>query len=169
MTFELALDRGDHFTDAQRDARTWVFCDHLGAGCLAIHFKILLFREAEVLEALLTCHRDHVTFVDEQLGFGPTQMIAAVSTYEATTAHVPAGDVPAPAEQPFDRLRLGSITTARAASMTSASPPLPRLNRPGARTRRSWAISASMTVGGNIGFPARRSNGLPGARRKIVH
>jgi len=66
------------------------------SGCFAVRFKILPFTEAEVLAALLTCHRDHVAFIDEQLGVTPAKALSAATA---------PGDVPAPAEQPFDRLR----------------------------------------------------------------
>jgi len=49
------------------------------AGCLAIRFKILPFTEAELLRALLTCERDHVAFVDRELGQVPARVIAAHS------------------------------------------------------------------------------------------
>jgi hypothetical protein len=44
------------------------------AGCLASlasRYKILPFPEAEILEALLTCERDHVAFIDRELGLVP--------------------------------------------------------------------------------------------------
>ncbi len=37
------------------------------AGCLAIRFSILPFSEGELREALLTCQRDHVAFIDQEL------------------------------------------------------------------------------------------------------
>jgi hypothetical protein len=38
------------------------------AGCLAIRFKILPYTETDVLRSLLICQRDHVAFVDRELG-----------------------------------------------------------------------------------------------------
>ena len=75
------------------------------AGCLAIRFKILPFTEAEILEALLTCERDHVAFVDRELGLASAK---AISTHRVPTA-IPqqpalAGAV-VPAAIPFDRLK----------------------------------------------------------------
>ncbi len=36
-------------------------------GCLASAHHILPFTEAEILEAVRTCHRDHVAFIDNQM------------------------------------------------------------------------------------------------------
>jgi hypothetical protein len=66
------------------------------AGCLAIRFKILPFTEAEILEALLTCERDHVAFVDGELGHVSPR---AISTHRAPTPIV------VPSGSPFDRLQ----------------------------------------------------------------
>jgi hypothetical protein len=38
------------------------------AGCFAIRFKLLPFNFAEMLEAVLTCERDHVAFIAKELG-----------------------------------------------------------------------------------------------------
>ena len=38
------------------------------AGCLAIRFKILPYTETDVLRSLFICQRDHVEFVDRELG-----------------------------------------------------------------------------------------------------
>jgi hypothetical protein len=76
------------------------------SGCLARRFKILPFSEPELLEALLTCHRDHVEFIDRELGFVPTRAIAAPSAQGgavATPTAIPG--VLAPAERLFRRAR----------------------------------------------------------------
>ena len=44
------------------------FATIYAAGCAAIRFKILPFTEADMLEAVLTCERDHVAFVAKELG-----------------------------------------------------------------------------------------------------
>jgi putative DNA primase/helicase len=74
------------------------FATVYAAGCLAIRYKILRFTETELLDAVLTCHRDHVAFIDQELGVA------------GTPANAP-GSVAAPAglvvvtEQPFARLK----------------------------------------------------------------
>jgi hypothetical protein len=75
------------------------------AGCLAIRYHILPWTEAELLAALLTCERDHVAFVDQELGVVPA---CAISTHRGPTA-IPqqpalAGAVVS-ATTAFDRLR----------------------------------------------------------------
>ena len=82
------------------------------AGCLAIRYHILPFTEAEILAALLTCQRDHVAFVDQELRFVPARFFSAQDAISAhgapTTAIVQqpalAGAL-VPATTPFDRLR----------------------------------------------------------------
>ena len=59
------------------------------AGCLAVRFKIFPFTEAEVLEALLTCHRDHVAFIDEQLNIPAGSRPAIIRGPTATTTREP--------------------------------------------------------------------------------
>ena len=75
------------------------------AGCLAIRLKIFPFTEAEVLAALLTCHRDHVAFIDEQLKTPPGSRPALIRSPMATTAGEPIAPAVVPAPTPFDRLR----------------------------------------------------------------
>ena len=76
------------------------------AGCLAIRFQIFPFTEAEVLEALLTCHRDHVAFVDEQLSTSPGIRPAIIRGQAATTTQAPIKSAAAvPVTTPFERLR----------------------------------------------------------------
>jgi hypothetical protein len=72
------------------------FATLYASACFAVRFKILPFTEAEVLEALLTCHRDNVAFIDEQLGATPAKALSA--------AIAPAAAV-AVAQQPFARLK----------------------------------------------------------------
>ena len=74
-------------------------------GCLAFRLKVLPFSEAEVLEALLTCHRDHVAFIDEQLRAAPGWGIPALRSQSVAPADVPSAEVPEPAEQLFNRVR----------------------------------------------------------------
>jgi hypothetical protein len=115
------------------------------AGCLAFRYKILPFREPELLAAIMSCHRDHVAFVDAEVAGAPGWGMAAPDIQGAATG-VSANDVP----RPLSRASLGcgasSTTTTRAASSTSASQALPWLARRGARMRPSLGTSASMTV-----------------------
>ena len=48
------------------------FATVYAVGCLAIRFKVLPFTEAELLAAVLSCHRDHVAFVDNEVAGGPS-------------------------------------------------------------------------------------------------
>jgi hypothetical protein len=60
------------------------------SGCLAFRFKILPFTEAEILKALLTCHRNHVAFIDQELGVTPLRSIAAQGAPQALVKAIPA-------------------------------------------------------------------------------
>lgn len=73
------------------------------SGCLAFHLKVLPFTEAEVLEALLTCHRDHMAFIDHELGFSAGT--PAPSVQGIATGGLAIAAVPDPAELLFDRAR----------------------------------------------------------------
>src|SRR5208283_357130 len=44
------------------------FATIYAAGCAAIRFKIFPFTEAELLEAVMTCERDHIAFIAKELG-----------------------------------------------------------------------------------------------------
>jgi hypothetical protein len=68
------------------------------AGCLAISYNILPFAEAELLDALLVRLRDHVAFIDNELG------IAAAPANFSGAVRAPAATI-APAQQPFDQLK----------------------------------------------------------------
>jgi hypothetical protein len=75
------------------------------AGCLAVRFKIFPFTAEEVLEALLTCHRDHVAFIDEQLRIPAGTRPAITHSPTATTTREPIAPAVVPAPTPFDRLQ----------------------------------------------------------------
>ena len=81
------------------------FATVYAVGCLAVRFKIFPFTEAEVLEALLTCHRDHVAFIDEQLSIPAGSRPAIIHGATATTTREPIAGTVVPAPTPFDRLR----------------------------------------------------------------
>jgi hypothetical protein len=44
------------------------FATVYAAGCAAIRFKIFPFTEAELLEAVMKCERDHIAFIAKELG-----------------------------------------------------------------------------------------------------
>jgi putative DNA primase/helicase len=44
------------------------FATVYAAGCAAIRFKTFPFTEADLLEAILTCERDHIAFIAKELG-----------------------------------------------------------------------------------------------------
>lgn len=64
------------------------------ASCVAIRFKILPVTEADMLEAVLTCERDHVAFVAKELGGavapGANRVAASAprTPYEALKAYL---------------------------------------------------------------------------------
>jgi hypothetical protein len=71
------------------------------AGCLAARFKILPFTETELLEALLTCERDHVAFIDRELGVVPARAISAHGAPPAITEQPAITGVVMPATTPY--------------------------------------------------------------------
>jgi hypothetical protein len=80
-------------------------------GCLASALKILPFTEAEILEAVLTCHRDHVAYVDERMAAhglrfdavaGVTRATQAPTSTESRTSF--AGPAK-PGKLPFERIK----------------------------------------------------------------
>jgi len=75
------------------------------AGCLAIRFTILPFTETELLEALLTCERDHVAFIGRELGVLPARAMSAYGAPTAIAKQTAITGVAVPARTPFDRLR----------------------------------------------------------------
>jgi len=81
------------------------FATIYASGCLAIRFEALPLTKQELLAALLTCERDHVAFIDQEV---KELGLLVMSTPGAPTAILPqpalAGAVVA-APTPFDRLR----------------------------------------------------------------
>jgi hypothetical protein len=67
------------------------FATIYAAGCAAIRFKILPFTEADLLEAVMTCERDHIAFIANELG-------GAYALDASPTA-------PAPPRTPYQALR----------------------------------------------------------------
>jgi len=62
------------------------FATVYAVGCLAIRFAILPFTEAELLAAILSCHRDHVAFVDNEVAGGPRWSVDAAAAPEFVAA-----------------------------------------------------------------------------------
>jgi hypothetical protein len=64
------------------------------AGCFAIHFELLPFSRGDLIDAVLTCERDHVAFVAKQRGGAFTRGASQVATtaprtpYEALEPYV---------------------------------------------------------------------------------
>ena len=85
------------------------------AGCLAIRYKILPFTEAELLDAIISCHRDHVLFVDAELKLAGVPVMpapnaqrpflgqSAIATPTAIAAQTTIAGIAVPAEQLFRR------------------------------------------------------------------
>ena len=90
------------------------FATVYAVGCLAIRLKVLPFTEDELLAAILSCHRDHVAFVDREVAGGPSwtvdvagaQVVAAAgSAPNPTSGAVAPAAALVPVLTPFDRLR----------------------------------------------------------------
>jgi hypothetical protein len=73
------------------------------AGCLAARYKIFPYSETEMLDALWICQRDHLAFVDQELGLVPARAVSMVGASTAV-AQPPALAGPATATS-FERLR----------------------------------------------------------------
>jgi hypothetical protein len=81
------------------------FATVYAVGCLAIRLKVLPFTEDELLTAVLSCHRDHVAFVDNEVAGGPEWSSMAARAPDV----VDPGSVPKPiagpaTTTPFERL-----------------------------------------------------------------
>jgi hypothetical protein len=81
------------------------FATVYAAGCLAFRYRILPFNEAELLAAIMSCHRDHVAFVDAEVAGTPGRGMATPIAKAPAAERAAIGGLPAPVEQPFDRLR----------------------------------------------------------------
>jgi hypothetical protein len=70
------------------------FATIYAAGCAAIRFKILPFTEADLLEAITSCERDHIAFIAKELGgvyaldAGKTAVNTPRTPYEALKAYL---------------------------------------------------------------------------------
>jgi hypothetical protein len=74
-------------------------------GCLASAHHILPFTEAEILEAVRTCHRDHVAFIDDQMRAVGMRFDASAGVAPLNPTRRPIASVVKATERPFDRLR----------------------------------------------------------------
>ncbi len=108
------------------------------AGCLAIRYNILRFTEADFLQALLTCERDHVAFVDRAPGLAPARAISAHGAPAAITEQpaLAGAAVVAPAERPFDPLKRFIVDAKRKRRFRDLRAPRP--DRPVARYMGQW-------------------------------
>jgi hypothetical protein len=75
------------------------------AGCLAARYNIFPYTEAEMLDALWTCRRDHLAFVDQELGHAPARAISFVGASTAVAQPPALAGAVVPVTTPFDRLR----------------------------------------------------------------
>ena len=147
------------------------FATVYAVGCLAIRFKVLPFTEAELLAAILSCHRDHVAFVDNEVAGGPSwikEVAVAPEVVAAGPAPKPiAGVVVSAAVVPlmtaFDRLRhfinanrQRGFIDLRELLLSPRTPSVAAI-RPG----RVLGIGASPTA--STGSPALGSRKSPGA------
>ena len=70
------------------------FATIYAAGCAALRFKILPFTEADLLEAVKTCERDHIAFIAKELGgayaldASPSAAATPRTPYEALKAYL---------------------------------------------------------------------------------
>ena len=103
------------------------FATVYAAGSLAIRFGVVAFTEAELLAAVLSCHRDHVAFVDSQVAGGPAWTVDASRVPEVVavgSAPPPAlAGAVVPATTPLTGCGASPIPTPGAASSTSAASP----------------------------------------------
>jgi hypothetical protein len=84
------------------------FATVYAVGCLAIRFKVLPFTEDELLAAVLSCHRDHVAFVDNEVAGGPEWSsipARAPEVVDPGSVRKPVARAIVPVPTPFDRLR----------------------------------------------------------------
>jgi hypothetical protein len=84
------------------------FATVYAVGCLAIRFKVLPFTEDELLDAVLSCHRDHVAFVDNEVTGGPEWSSLAAHSPEVLdpgSVRKPIASAVVPAPTAFDRLQ----------------------------------------------------------------
>ncbi len=136
------------------------------SGFRAIGYDILPFTEAEALEAPLTFRTDPVVIIYREAVSRWRDHCLRVRVRNGV-AESAVADVPEPAEPPtagrgaWDGKPEDGLPGPPQARPAKAGPP-GRTNAP------VWVISASMTVVGNIGFPAQRSNGLPGAAEDLA-
>jgi hypothetical protein len=84
------------------------FATVYAVGCLAIQFKVLPFTEDELLAAVLSCHRDHVAFVDNEVAGGPDWSSMAARSPEVVrpgSVRKPIASAVVPPATSFDRLQ----------------------------------------------------------------
>ncbi len=80
------------------------------AGCLAIRFKLLPFTRAELLEAILKCERDHVSFVANEMGLPPQDKKQTLTATTPTPFEALEAYISGPASRTFIDLRKEDAT-----------------------------------------------------------
>ena len=126
------------------------------AGCLAARYRIFPFTEAEMLDALWTCERDHLAFVDQELGHAPAGAISFVGA--STAVAQPPALAGAVAPSPFDRLRRFIIRHREGGFIDLRSPGLNRLRFQAMKRRAVKSKHARV-----LGYVAGDEYLIPGA------
>jgi hypothetical protein len=142
------------------------FATVYAVGCLAIRFAILPFTEAELLAAILSCHRDHVAFVDNEVAGGPEWSTVAAHAPEvvaAGSAGKPMAGAVVPATTPFDRLRRFINHNSHNSRHGFIDLRLPGLSRLGFRLRVQRLKGAPV-----LGYVTDGEYWIPGARFEQV-
>jgi hypothetical protein len=173
QTYRDAADRIKSLRGRDLTRITDKFATSFIAGCLAIRYQILPFTEAEILAALLTCQRDHVAFIDQELGAVPARVVSAhgapIAVAEDTALAgvvVPAVGAVVPATTPFDRLRRFINANSRRGFIDLRSPRFGKLFFKLASGDRGARQSSAMSSAGNIGFHMSGSSKSPGGPAK---
>jgi hypothetical protein len=81
------------------------FATVYAAGCLAHRYNILPFKESELLNAIISCHRDHVAFVDAEVARLSDRTMPAPNPQRAIAERGVVAGVSVPADTPFEKVR----------------------------------------------------------------
>ena len=139
------------------------FATVYAVGCLAIRFGVLPFTEDELLAAILSCHRDHVAFVDNEVAGGPAWSAGGARDQEvvdAGSSNKPPASTPATTG--FDRLRR-FINANRQRGFID-------LRRPRLGTRRLIQSGRALgfVAGGEYWIPGERFEQVAGGTREAL-
>ena len=151
------------------------FATVYAVGCLAIRFSILPFTEAELLAAILSCHRDHVAFVDNEVAGGPSwtnEAAGAQVSVAAGSARKPVcWRCRPPADDPLrpPAALYQSQPRRRLPATASSSPALADFAFKLRAKRSKGALSSATSPTANTGsrvLGSRRSPGAPARPRR---